>query len=152
MLNLELLEKGIHANIIRLFGRVQFKVKENWSESYNAIVDTGAPFSLLPLEIWQEAEIEILTDTVVRGLIPKKQCILPVKVGKTTVRLIDEEDLLHEVHFNVQIDKTSQYIHLDREIAEKVFSLAKNKGISADVLVNTWLKEKLADYYKLFEF
>lgn len=90
--NLELLEKGIHTDIIRLFGRVQFKVKENWSESYNAIVDTGAPFSLLPLEIWQEAEVEILTNTVVRGLVPKKQCVLPVKVGKTTIRLIDEEE------------------------------------------------------------
>jgi 23S rRNA G2445 N2-methylase RlmL len=56
----------------------------------------------------------------------------------------DYKDLLHEAHFNVQIDKTPQYIHLDREIAEKVFNLAKNNGISADVLVNTWLKEKLA--------
>lgn len=56
----------------------------------------------------------------------------------------DYEDLLHEVHFNVQIDKTPQYIHLDREIAKKVLNLAKNQGISVDALVNTLLKEKLA--------
>lgn len=56
----------------------------------------------------------------------------------------DYEDLLHEVHFNVQIDKTPQYIHLDREIAKKVLNLAKNQETSVDALVNTLLKEKSA--------
>jgi len=46
----------------------------------------------------------------------------------------DYADLLHEVHFNVQIDKVPRYIHLDREIAMKVFNMAKNKGISTGVL------------------
>ncbi len=40
----------------------------------------------------------------------------------------DYADLLHEVHFNVQIDKVPQYIHLEREIAMRVFNMAKNSG------------------------
>jgi hypothetical protein len=53
-------------------------------------------------------------------------------------------DLLHEVHFDVQIDKTPRYIHLDGELAPKIFDIAKDKGLSVDALVNSWLKEKLA--------
>ncbi|TES91129.1 MAG: hypothetical protein E3J87_08440 [Candidatus Cloacimonadota bacterium] len=88
----DLLERKILAETIRLLGEIQLKTKENWTKSYTAIIDTGAPFSLFPLEIWQAVETEILTDTVVKGLIPKEQCVLPVKVGKITLRLIDREE------------------------------------------------------------
>lgn len=49
-----------------------------------------------------------------------------------------------EVHFNVQIDKTSRYIQLDPQSAKQVFDMAKTLGTSMDALVNTWVKEKLA--------
>jgi len=90
--NFELSEKNISAETIRLLGKIQFKSKEDWTKSYTAIIDTGAPFSLLPLELWKKAETTILTDTLIRGLVPKKLCVLPVKVGKVTIRLIDEKE------------------------------------------------------------
>ena len=92
--DLELLEKNIYVETIRLLSEIQFKTKKGWTESYTAIIDTGAPLSLIPLEIWQESCVEILTDSLLKGLVPKKQCILNVKVGKITLRFIDEEEHL----------------------------------------------------------
>lgn len=62
--NFELSEKGISAKTIRLLGNIQLKTKEDWTKSYPTIIDTGAPFSLFPLELWQKSETEILTDSL----------------------------------------------------------------------------------------
>jgi predicted phosphatase len=56
----------------------------------------------------------------------------------------DYWDLTKEVSFNVQIDKTSRYVRLDKGVAKKVSDIAKTQGISIEALVNAWIKEKLA--------
>lgn len=48
--NIELQKKGVSAKTIRLYAEIELKTKAEWTESYTAIVDTGAPFSLIPLE------------------------------------------------------------------------------------------------------
>lgn len=48
---------------IRLWVDVQFlEEEEKWSESISAMIDTGAPISLIPLDIWKKARIDILDD------------------------------------------------------------------------------------------
>ena len=91
--NSELLQKGIESEIIRLLGKVQFKAKVGWTESEIGIIDTGAPLSLIPLDMWQDLQVKILADSSIRGIVPKKQCVLPVKVGSITIRVIDEEHI-----------------------------------------------------------
>jgi len=56
----------------------------------SAIIDTGAFTSLIPLSLWKELEVEILTDYFVRGLVPKKICKIDVNVGWITGKIVDK--------------------------------------------------------------
>lgn len=77
--------------LIRLSILIQFKTKSGWSKLYEAIIDTGAHTSVIPEYIWRGIEVEEKADHSVQGLIPKKECSLPVKVSIVKGRLFDEE-------------------------------------------------------------
>ena len=51
---------------------------------------------------------------------------------------------VQEVHFSVDLRKNRNYVDLDEELAKQIRMIAHQKGISARVLVNQWLKEKVA--------
>lgn len=133
--NFELLEKGISVKTVRLLGNAQFQINNVWTNSYAAIIDTGAPFSLIPLEIWQNIQVEIIADSlVIRGLVPNKHCFLPVKVAKITLRLIDDEE------------------HISKPLAIKAYLASTNKvpciigfqDILSEIRVYFSYKEKVA--------
>ncbi len=87
---LEARSSGI-GEFTRLFCYIRFKTHNNgWSDSLQAIVDTGAPVSLIPLDVWSEAETEVLTDFEIGGINPRQECTLPVLVGKIKCILVDE--------------------------------------------------------------
>lgn len=81
--------KGLE--IVRLKALVQFKTPEGWSDIYEAIVDTGAPISLIPKSIWKESEFIQIADHEVRGIVPKPECTIPMKIGKLTCVVLDFE-------------------------------------------------------------
>jgi len=87
-LDLDLLEKGVEVWIIRIIGQVKFKTIDGWTRVYEAIIDTGAPVSFIPKSIWTRIESKIETDYVVSGIVPKKECSLPVKVGEVNCMVV----------------------------------------------------------------
>lgn len=89
--NHDLAEKGIVCSTIRLFGQLRLKTRVGWSDPYIAILDTGAPTCILPFRIWSECEVELLGDYVLRGVVPKEECSLPVLIGKVRCVLADNE-------------------------------------------------------------
>lgn len=76
--------------LLRLVGTVRFKTKDDWSEARDAIIDTGAHTSILPLSVWGTLDAQILGDYFVRGLVPKKECIMKVRIGSITGVIMDE--------------------------------------------------------------
>ena len=40
--------------LTRLICNTKFKTFNGWTKSYDAIIDTGAHISIIPLEIWQD--------------------------------------------------------------------------------------------------
>ena len=50
-LDLEALEQGQTIFTARCFARVRFRQRQEWSVEYFAILDTGAPFSVIPSNI-----------------------------------------------------------------------------------------------------
>ena len=83
-------EKIKNYEFIRLMGRIRFKTPNGWLDPEKAIIDTGAPTSLIPFSIWKEISITRITDHKVSGINPKPECSIPVVVGKTNCILIDE--------------------------------------------------------------
>ncbi|MFQ5892026.1 MAG: hypothetical protein ACE5HW_04455 [Candidatus Methanofastidiosia archaeon] len=70
---------------------VKFKSKNTYSDSYLAILDTGAHTSLIPNEIWKNIETEELAAHYIRGIIHKEECTLPVKVAKVKGIILDSK-------------------------------------------------------------
>ncbi len=75
--------------LLRIISIIILKTKSGWSKPRFSIIDTGAHTSILPLTVWKEADVEIFGDYFVRGLVPKEECVLPVKIGWIHGMIID---------------------------------------------------------------
>ena len=75
--------------IIRLRCSVQFKDENTWSETYDAIIDTGAYCSLIPLSIWENLQFEKIAEYKIKGIQTKEECSIPVIIGKISCILVD---------------------------------------------------------------
>lgn len=103
-----LLDKGVKIWIIRIMGLVKFKTKKGWSRVYEAIIDTGAPVSLLPLSIWKGIDAEVATDYRISGVVPDKRCSLPVKVGNVTCVVMGRKAISREIKMKAYLTLTDK--------------------------------------------
>ena len=88
---------------IRLLTVVQFMTSQGWSNPESAIVDTGAPISLVPQKIWKRCITRVIGETELRGVIPKKECVLVVKVAIIELRLIDPKYATETIEINAYL-------------------------------------------------
>ncbi len=65
-------------------------VNDELTDPELAIVDTGAPLSLIPQDIWQGCRYLKLRDDVIRGVVPKPDCELLVIDGVVACTLQDD--------------------------------------------------------------
>jgi len=57
--------------------------------------------------------------------------------------LTDFWDQTKPAQFDVEIDSEKIYFALDRELSQKLESVAREHGISPGTLINLWVKENL---------
>lgn len=57
----------------------------------------------------------------------------------------DYWDEMPEAHFDVNITRRSNLIVIDDELAKKLMEIARAKHTSSEVLVNSWLQEKILE-------
>ncbi len=89
-----------YGELVRLSILIRFKTKSGWSKLYEAIIDTGAHTSVIPKYIWEGIDAEEKVDHSVQGIVPKKECSLPVKVSIIRGVLFDDElNHTNEVEF-----------------------------------------------------
>ncbi len=79
-----------YGELIRLSILIQFKTESGRSKLYEAIIDTGAHTSVIPKYIWEGIYTEEKADHFVQGIVPKKECSLPVKVSIIRGILFDD--------------------------------------------------------------
>ncbi len=86
------LEKVIGKHdIIRLKCYIQFKQEDDWSEVYEAIVDTGAHTTVIPLSIWKEIKYKKLGEHHIFGISNKPECAISSDIGEVTTVIIDSD-------------------------------------------------------------
>ncbi len=67
------------------------------------------------------------------------------------VNFFDTHDLgeywseMPDAHFEVDIKRKTHLFAIDTELANKLTEIAKNREISSEALINTWLKEKIQE-------
>lgn len=76
--------------LYRLTAWVRFRQTRGWSDYHVAIVDTGAPYSLIPLSLWPALRMERLCDLPVRGLVPGRHAELNATLAKVSGQLLDD--------------------------------------------------------------
>lgn len=75
--------------LYRLLARVRFQTPGGWSEPHPALVDTGAPYSLIPLSLWPALRVERLTMRSLRGVVPGRSAELRAELARVSGRLLD---------------------------------------------------------------
>ena len=79
-----------YGGLLRIISTIVLKTKSGGSKPRFTIIDTGAHTSIFPLTVWEEADVEVIGDYVVSGLVPKKECVLPVKIGWVCAIILDK--------------------------------------------------------------
>jgi len=59
--------------------------------------------------------------------------------------LSDYWDEGNEADFDVEIESEVTYYALEKSLSEKIQSVARKKGVTADTLLNLWIQEKLQE-------
>ncbi len=88
------LEKAVPGmgTITRVRCGVQFKTSGGWSRIRIGIVDTGGHTTVIQYAFWSNADVKLLGKHVLKGVVPKSGCEIPVKIGKISCQLVDELD------------------------------------------------------------
>ena len=96
-------------------------------------------------EIWRTKKEKCMTEN-------KKQKLPDFASLDEMADFFDENDMgdylkdAPEVHFKVNLRKRTHFVAIDEEINGELRKIAKGKKITSENLVNSWLKEKIADY------
>jgi hypothetical protein len=88
-LDLEALDHGIRLFSFRVWVRVRFKTPNGWSPVLRALIDTGAPFSVLPSSLWMSLEYQHGFLTTLSGLVSLPSAILRAKLSQVTCTVSD---------------------------------------------------------------
>ena len=79
----------------------------------------------------------------------KPKILLRSKSVKELVDFFETHDMgdyweqMLQVHFDVNIKKRKHLVALEEDIVDKLSEIAKSKKVSSEVLINTWLKDKI---------
>ncbi len=87
--DVEFLHRGIAH--IRLLCNVQFETPAKDLFMQPAIVDTGAPLCLIPADLWERVRTQQFETTRIGGLLSRKECAGPARVGILAMTLLDQQ-------------------------------------------------------------
>jgi len=59
--------------------------------------------------------------------------------------LTDYHDQTYEVEFGVDLQSERTYFPLEKSLSARVQTLAKQRGVSPETLLNLWIQEKLQE-------
>ena len=83
-------------------------------------------------KIWRKCETTVIGEAELKGVIPKKECVMPVKVAKIKLRLIDPEYATETIETNAylaQNDNVPLLIGFEKLLSEfDIFFSYHNKN------------------------
>lgn len=88
-LDLEALDYGIQLFSFRIWTRVQFWCPNGWSPVLRALIDTGAPYSVLPKSLWTNLDCQHGFRTTLGGLVSLPSATLKARLSQVTCLVSD---------------------------------------------------------------
>lgn len=91
--DIDFLAKGISFRLIRLISRIKLKSKEGFTRTYDAIVDTGNPITIIPFSIWSKASVHLISHEQVKlyGLGTEDNSAIKGNIGQVEIIFLDEQ-------------------------------------------------------------
>jgi len=95
--------------IIRVVAYVGFWTGDEYDRSETAIVDIGAPVSVIPFSVWSWCPVELGKQRFIQLISGRQECDLEVYEGELTIALFDEAGnmLLSGLTIKVDLSATS---------------------------------------------
>ncbi len=100
------LASGIQIESCRLLTDLSLRSTGGWTVFRPAIVDTGAPVSLLPRRVWQSAEVHALSRIQVGGAVRKPECMLNVTLAVVVFAIRDAVSQLGPIEAHALLSDT----------------------------------------------
>ena len=88
-LDLEAFEHSLQLFSFRVWTLAQFKTADGWTPSLPALIDTGAPFSVLPQTLWNGIHYTQGFSTTLRGLIQLPSAVAKARCASVTCTVHD---------------------------------------------------------------
>lgn len=88
--NLEIKEFISDFETIRLEGLISFKTSDGWTDPEIALLDTGAPLSVIPYPLWKNIIYNKITNYEIHGIVPKKECKIPAIIAEISCFICDK--------------------------------------------------------------
>jgi len=106
--DLEVLRAKRRLFLYRLWVRVRFRQSTGWSDYHMAIVDTGAPYSLIPSSLWPALRVKRLMDLPVRGIVPGGAAELHATLARVSGQLLDARRVSSRLTLWAMLARTDQ--------------------------------------------
>ena len=93
-LDIEALDHGWQVFSFRVWIWAQFQRPDGWTPLFRALIDTGAPFSVLPKSLWDGLQTDAGFSTSLRGLVPLPSAVLKARFAQVTCVVSDSKTKL----------------------------------------------------------
>ena len=96
--------------VTRVVAYVGFLKRDGDQLKVRAIIDTGAPVSLIPFNVWSWCPVELGKQGFIKSVSGREECDLEVYQGEITIALFDEAGnmLLSDLTIKVDLCATSE--------------------------------------------
>jgi hypothetical protein len=88
--NLEIKEFLPDYQTIRLEGLVSLKTPKGWTDPEIALLDTGAPISVIPSPLWKNITYTKIANYEIQGIVPKEDCKIPAIIAEISCFICDK--------------------------------------------------------------
>jgi hypothetical protein len=99
---------GYVLNATRLVAHVSFKNAGGWTPYRQGVVDTGAAASLLPAEVWHDAQYELIGSTRVGGINARDECRIPAQLALVDCALSDGNDVIGPLAIHAYLAESNE--------------------------------------------
>lgn len=100
------LASGFHVESCRILTDVSVRRDTSWTAFRPAIVDTGAPVSLLPRRVWQPADVRPMGRIRVGGLNRRPECMFDVTLAVVVLAIRDQSNQIEPIEAHALLADT----------------------------------------------
>jgi hypothetical protein len=78
---------GHRLTAIRLMTEISLQGPQGWGRFHPIVIDTGAPVSMFPRQIWKNSEFAPIGDMWAGGIVQREECRIPVTLAQVSCLL-----------------------------------------------------------------